>query len=71
MITGLAWSSIGLTYLAFVDDWLKLGIVAIFFSFGNRHCAPDADKSDHEIAPPQADAARSWARPPRSTVSGV
>ncbi len=52
MIIGLACSSIGLTYLAFVDDWLKLGIVAIFFSFGNSIARPTLTSLITQIAPP-------------------
>jgi len=52
MIMGLACSSIGLSYLTFVDGWFKLGIVAIFFSFGNSIARPTLTSLITQIAPP-------------------
>jgi len=53
LLIGLTASAIGLYYLALVDVWWKLPIVAILFSFGHGISRPSLTSLITQAAPPQ------------------
>lgn len=53
MLVGLAASAIGLYYLALVDVWWKLPVVAFFFSFGHGLGRPSLTSLITQESPPQ------------------
>jgi DHA1 family tetracycline resistance protein-like MFS transporter len=53
MLIGLITSAIGLYYLALVDVWWKLPIVAVLFSFGHSIGRPTLTSLITQAAPPQ------------------
>ncbi len=53
LLIGLSFSTIGLYYLAFVDVWWKLIIVAILFSFGHGISRPSLTSILTAAAPPR------------------
>jgi DHA1 family tetracycline resistance protein-like MFS transporter len=53
LMIGLIFSAIGLYYLAFVDVWWKLPVVALFFSFGHGIGRPALTSLITQSAPPE------------------